>query len=73
MQLVNDTPVANSQPVALASLQLGDVVVPGIRIGGNLLDLPHNPFLPVHRKLGKRFRERFRGENRVHQSNCYPW
>jgi len=66
MQLVNDAPVANSQPVAIASLKLADVVVPGIGVGGNFLDFPHNPLLPVHRKPGKRFREGFCGDDRVH-------
>jgi len=54
MQLVNDSPVANSQPIAIASLKPGDVVVPGIGIDGDSLDLRHNPLLPVHRKPEKR-------------------
>ena len=68
MQLVNDPPVANSQPVALTSVKLGDVVMPRIRIGGHFFDLPHNSFLPVHRKPGERFGKRFRGYYGIHCS-----
>jgi hypothetical protein len=66
MQLVNDTPFANSQPVALATLKLGDVVVRGIGVGGNLFDLTHNPPLPIRRKPGKRFSEGFCGHDGIH-------
>ena len=66
MQLVDDAPVADSQPVAIASLKLGDVDVSGIGIGGNCFDLPHDPRLPVHRKPGKRFGEGSCGDDRVH-------
>jgi hypothetical protein len=40
----------------------------GIGIGGDFLDLGHNPLLPVHRKPGKRFSEGFCGNNRIHSS-----
>ena len=68
MQFVNNPPVANSQPVALASLKVGDVVVPDVGIGRNFPDLFRNPLLPAHRKPRKRFREGFCGYDRVHQS-----
>ena len=68
MQLVNDPPVANSQPVTVASLKLRDVVVLGIRVGGNFLNLLHNPLLPVHRKPRERFGEGFCGDDLVHPS-----
>ena len=68
MQLVNDSPVANSEPVAIASLKPGDVVVPGIGIGGDFLDLRHNPLLPVHRKPRKRLNKGFCGDDRIHSS-----
>ena len=67
MQLVNDSPVANSEPIAIASLKPGDVVVPGIGIGGDFLDLRHNPLLPVHREPGKRLNEGFCGDDCIHQ------
>ncbi len=57
MQFVNGAPVANSQPVGVASLKPRNIVVLGIGVGGNFLDLLHNSLLPVHRKAGKRFRE----------------
>ena len=68
MQLVYDAPVANSQPVAVTALKLRDIVVLGIRIGGNFFDLLHHPLLPVHRKPGQRFSGGFCGDDRVHQS-----
>ena len=66
MYLVNDPPVPDPQPVPIASLKPGDVVVLAVGIGGNVLDLSHNPSLPVHRKPGKRFGEGFRGDDGVH-------
>src|ERR1700694_5230515 len=68
MQLVDDAPVANSQPVAIASLKLGHVVVTGVGIGCDSFDLPQNPLLPVHRKPGKVFGEGFCRDDLVHQS-----
>ena len=68
MQLVDDAPIANSQPVAIASLQLGHVVVTGVRIGGDGFDLPQNPLLPVHWKPGKGFGKGFCSDDLVHQS-----
>src|SRR5450759_2185584 len=66
MQLVNHPPVANSQPIAVASLKLGDVVVLGVRVRRNFLDLFHNPLLPVHRKPGKGLGKGFCGDDLVH-------
>src|SRR6266853_2017524 len=68
MQLVDDAPISNSQPVAIASLKLGHVVVTGVRIGGDSFDLLQNPLLPVHRKPGKGFGEGFCSDDLVHQS-----
>jgi len=68
VQLVNDAPLANSQPVSFAPLQLGDVIVPGIGVGSNFFDLPHNPLLPVHRKPGKRLGEGFCRNDSIHRS-----
>src|ERR1700675_3832850 len=68
MQLVEDAPVANSQPVAIPSLKLGHVVVTGVRIGGDSFDLLQNPLLPVHRKPGKSFGKGFCSDDLVHQS-----
>jgi hypothetical protein len=68
VQFVNDPPIPNSQPVAIAPLKLVDVVVPGIRIGRNFLDLLHNPPLPIRGKPGQFFGKGFRGEHLVHQS-----
>ena len=68
MQLVNDSPIANSQPVAIASLELGDVVVLGIGIGGDFLDLPHNALLAIRRKPRQRLSEGFCGDDRIHNS-----
>jgi len=47
MQLVNDAPVANSQPIAVASLKLGNIVVLGVRVCGDFFDFSQNPLLPV--------------------------
>ncbi len=68
MQLINDTPVANSQPVALTTLKLRDIVVLAIGIGGHFLDLLHNPPLPVHWKPGQRFGKGFCGDDCIHES-----
>ena len=40
MQLINDAPVANPQPVAVAALKLRDVVVLGVGVGSHFFDLP---------------------------------
>ena len=66
MQLINHAPVANSQSIAIASLKLGDVVVPGVRVRRDFLDLLHNPLLPIHRKSEKGFGEGFCGNDPVH-------
>ncbi|MFZ0478481.1 MAG: hypothetical protein WAL71_04975, partial [Terriglobales bacterium] len=66
MQLVNDAPIANSKPIAIASLELGDIVVSAIRVNGNFFDLFHNPLLPVHGDPRKLLREGFCGNNLVH-------
>jgi hypothetical protein len=50
MQLIDDPPVTNPQPVAIPSLKLLDIVVPSIWIGGDLFDLLDNPILPRRRK-----------------------
>ena len=68
MQLVDHPPIANSQPIAIASLKLGHVVVTGVGIGGDSFDLLQNPLLPVHWKPGKVFGEGFCGDDLVHQS-----
>ena len=68
MQLVNDSPVANSQPIAVTALKLRDVVMLAIGIGRHFLDLLHNPPLPVHRKPGQRPGEGFCGDDCIHQS-----
>jgi len=68
VQLVDDAPVTNSQPVAIASVKLGHVVVLGIGVGGHFLDLLHNPLLPVHRKPGHGFGEGLCGDDLVHSS-----
>lgn len=66
MQFVKHSPVPDSKAIAIASMKLGDVIVPGVRIDGYFLDFPHNPLLPVDRKPGKRFRKCLRGEDFVH-------
>ena len=68
MQLVDDAPIANSQPVAISSLKLRNVVVPAIGVSGNFSDLLQNPLLPVHRKPGKVLGEGFCSDDLVHQS-----
>ncbi len=68
MKFINDAPVADSQSVTISSLKLGDVVVTGVGIGRNFLDLPHNPLLPCRRQPGKRLGECLRGYDRIHQS-----
>ncbi len=59
MQLVNDAPVANSQPVAVTALKLRDVVVLDIGSSGDFFDLSHNPLLPVQGKPRQRLAENF--------------
>src|ERR1022692_3578151 len=69
MQLVDDAPVANPQPIAIASLEFAHIVVTGVGVSGDCLDLLHHPLLPVHRKPGKSFGKRPCGDHLVHQSN----
>ena len=71
MQFVNDTPVANSQSIAVTPLQLGDVVVTGIGIDGNFLDFRQNSPLQVRRKTAKLFSEGLGRDDRIHIFNCY--
>ena len=68
MQLVDDAPIANPQPVAISSLKLGRVVVTGVGIGGDSFDLLQNPLLPVHRKPEKASGKGFCGDDLAHQS-----
>src|ERR1035441_3412318 len=69
MQLVDDAPVANPQPIAIASLEFAHIVVTGVGVSCDCLDLLHHPLLPVHRKPGKSFGKRPCGDHLVHQSN----
>ena len=65
MQLIDDPPVTNPQPVAIPSLKLLDIVVPSIWIGGDLFDLLDNPILPRRRKPRQGLGERFRGHDGI--------
>ena len=68
MQLVNHAPVSHAKPVCITALKPGEIVARRVGINRNLLDLRHNPLLPVRRELGDGFIEGPRGDDRVHGS-----
>lgn len=61
-------PESTASANKLESLKPGDIVVPGIGIGGDFPDLGHHPRLPVHRKPGMRLNEGFCGDDHIHPS-----
>src|ERR1035438_8563969 len=54
------------EPVPVTPLKLREIVVRRVAIHRNLLNLRHNPLLPVCRELGKGLIERFGCDDAVH-------